>query len=94
MWPFMPSGGSHDDKGLIEATRIYLRNMIRRAKDPKFLSMPIKTVIGESVAKGWVTLWEPYRHVHDVNRKRLHDLYKDRALPVVPDWGGVSAVMP
>jgi glyoxylase-like metal-dependent hydrolase (beta-lactamase superfamily II) len=73
------------DKGLIEATRIYLRNMIRRAKDPEFLTMPIEAVIGDAVGKGWVTLWEPYRHVHEVNRKRLHELYKDQALPVVPD---------
>lgn len=48
------------DKGLIEATRIYLRNMIRRAKDPDFLTMPIKAVIGDSVSKGWVSLWEAY----------------------------------
>ena len=73
------------DKGLIDATQVYLRNMIRRAKDENFLTMPIETVIGESVGKGWVTLWEPYRHVHEVNRKRLHDLYKDKPLPVVPD---------
>ncbi len=73
------------DKGLIEATRIYLRNMIRRAKDPGFLDMPIEAVIGESLDKGWISLWEPYRHVHNVNRKRLHDLYKDRPLPVLPD---------
>ena len=73
------------DKGLIEATRIYLRNMVRRAKDEGFLEMPIEAVIGESLSKGWITLWEPYRHVHDVNRKRLYELYKDKPLPVIKD---------
>jgi glyoxylase-like metal-dependent hydrolase (beta-lactamase superfamily II) len=73
------------DKGLIDATRVYLRNMLRRAKDDDFLNLPLETPISESVAKGWVTLWEPYRHVHEVNRKRLHDLYKDKPLPVIPD---------
>jgi glyoxylase-like metal-dependent hydrolase (beta-lactamase superfamily II) len=73
------------DKGLIEATRIYLRNMIRRAKDPDFLNISLEAVIGVSLDKGWVSLWEPYRHVHEVNRKRLHDLYKDKPLPVLPD---------
>lgn len=72
------------DKGLMEATRIYLRNMVRRAKDLDFLTMPIETVISDSVAKVWVSLWEPYRHVHEVNRKRLHALYKDKPLPVIP----------
>jgi cyclase len=73
------------DKGLIAATRVYLRNMLRRAKNDDFINLPLEAVIGESVAKGWVTLWEPYRHVHEVNRKRLHDLYKDKPLPVIPD---------
>ena len=73
------------DKGLIEATRIYLRNMIRRSKDEGFLEMPIEAVIGELLSKGWISLWEPYRHVHEVNRKRLHDLFKDKPLPVLKD---------
>ena len=72
------------DKGLIEATRIYLRNMIRRAKDPDFLNISLEALIGVSLDKGWVSLWEPYRHVHEVNRK-LHDLYKDKPLPVLSD---------
>ena len=73
------------DKGLIEATRIYLRNMIRRAKDPDFLNISLEAVIGVSLDKGWISLWEPYRHVHEVNRKRLHDLYKDKPLPVLSE---------
>jgi cyclase len=73
------------DKGLIDATRIYLHNMLRKAKDNDFLNLPLEAVIGESVAKGWVTLWEPYRHVHEVNRKRLYDLYRDKPLPVTSD---------
>ena len=39
------------DKGLIDATRVYLRNMIRRAKDDGFLQMPIETVIAEVGSK-------------------------------------------
>jgi cyclase len=59
--------------------------MIRRAKDPDFLNISLEAVIGVSLDKGWVSLWEPYRHVHEVNRKRLRDLYKDKPLRVLPD---------
>jgi hypothetical protein len=43
-----------------------------------------EAVIGESIAEVWVTLWD--RHVHEVNSKRLHDLYKDTPLLAILDW--------
>jgi cyclase len=73
------------DKGLIDATAVYLKNMVKRAHNPDYLNTPIEAVISESVAKGWVSLWEPYRHVHEINLKRLQAQYKDKPLPVLKD---------
>jgi hypothetical protein len=37
--------------------------------------------IGESVAKGWVHHFEPYREVHQENLKAVHNYYKEKPLP-------------
>ncbi|AWC21821.1 Beta-lactamase precursor [Aminobacter sp. MSH1] len=76
--------GGYDDT-LIDATKIYLRNMTLRAKDADFLTMPLETAVEESLTKGWISVWKPYRHVHQSNLESLQEYYKDRPLPTLRD---------
>lgn len=50
-------GDVQENRRSLRGTRIYLRNMIRRAKDPDFLNISREAVIGVSLDKGWISLW-------------------------------------
>lgn len=73
-------GGGYD-KTFIDATSAYITAMLAHSHDKNFLSLPMEDFVGESVAKGWVHQFEPYRDVHAQNLKLVHDYWKDRPLP-------------
>jgi hypothetical protein len=57
--------------------------MLAHAKDEGFLTAKMEDVLGESVARGQVHPFEPYREVHQMNLKLVHEHYKDKPLPEV-----------
>ena len=68
-------------KGLIDATADYVGKLITKSHDKDFLKSSFQDFIRDSVKKGWVGIWKPYDHVHEINVKRIHKLYKDKPLP-------------
>jgi glyoxylase-like metal-dependent hydrolase (beta-lactamase superfamily II) len=73
------SGGY--DKTLIDATLSYVTKMLTNAHDADYLSGTMEDYIGDSAAKGWVHVFEPYRDVHTQNLKAVQDYWKDKPLP-------------
>lgn len=69
------------DKTFIDATANYIRRMLSRAHDEKYLEGKLEDYVGDSLEKGWVHLWEPYREVHQMNLKLVHEYYQDKPLP-------------
>jgi cyclase len=70
---------------LIDATRDYLRKLILHAHDPEYLNGTLEEYVGESVSKGWVSLWWAYREAHQTNLKRVSKVLRDHALPELPE---------
>jgi glyoxylase-like metal-dependent hydrolase (beta-lactamase superfamily II) len=70
-------------KTFIDATADYITKMLTRAKSPDYLSSPLDAYIGESVRKGWISLYEPYREVHKDNLKAVYEYFKDRRVPAI-----------
>jgi len=68
-------------KTLIDATRQYITRMVNRAHEEKYLESKLEEYIGDSIEKGWISLWEPYRDVHKMNLGLIHEYYKDKPLP-------------
>jgi len=68
-------------KTLIDATRQYITRMVNRAHEEKYLESQLEEYIGDSIEKGWISLWEPYRDVHKMNLGLIHEYYKDKPLP-------------
>ena len=68
-------------KTFIDTTVDYITKMLSRAKDQGYLDSPLEAYIGDSVKKGWISLYEPYRDVHKDNLKAVHEHYKDKSLP-------------
>jgi len=73
------SGGY--DKTFIDATIGYVSKMLAHSHDKDFLDGKMEDYVGESLAKGWVHLFEPYRDVHKQNLKLVSDYWKSRPLP-------------
>jgi cyclase len=71
------------DKTLIDATESYVSRMLNKSHDADYLNGTMEDYIGDSVAKGWVHLYEPYRDVHKQNLKLVHDYWKIRPLPQI-----------
>jgi hypothetical protein len=71
------------DKGLIDATVDYLQKMLQRAHDTDYLAGTLEDYLADSLARGWVHAYEPYRAVHEMNLQLVHDYYQDRPLPDV-----------
>lgn len=69
------------DKTFIDATVDYISQVLTRAHEPNYLSGTMEEYLAESVARGWVHLYEPYRAVHEMNLQLVHAYYKDRPLP-------------
>jgi glyoxylase-like metal-dependent hydrolase (beta-lactamase superfamily II) len=65
----------------IDATTGYITRMVLRSQDRNYLNSPLENYIGESVKKGWISLYEPYREVHADNLKAVHKYWGKRKLP-------------
>lgn len=70
---------------LIDATTEYLRKLIRHAHDADYLNGALESYVGDSVQKGWVSIWWAYREAHDTNLKRISKALRDQPLPELPD---------
>jgi len=71
------------DKTLIDATIDYVTKMLQRSQDPNYLDGSMEDYIGDSVKKGWVQMFEPYRDVHTQNLKTVSDYWKGKELPAI-----------
>jgi cyclase len=54
-------------KGLIRATQDYLRVLQRGRDEPDLRDAPLRELVADSLAAGWITYFEPYEHVHRAN---------------------------
>lgn len=70
---------------LIDATMDYLRQLVLRAHDPDYLNGTLEDYVGDSVKKGWVSIWWAYREAHQTNLKRVSKTLQNHALPNLPD---------
>jgi cyclase len=70
---------------LIDATTDYLRKLVLHAHDANYLSGSLEEYVGDSVKKGWVSIWWAYREAHENNLKRVSKVFRDHALPELPD---------
>lgn len=68
-------------KTFIDATADYIVRMVRRSHDKNYLKSPLEDYIGDSVKKGWISLYEPYREVHMDNLKAVHKHWGSKTLP-------------
>jgi cyclase len=87
---FYPNHGDPDvirkggyGKTFIDATSNYITAMLMHSHDADFLSLPVEALVGESLAKGWVHAFEPYRDVHTQNLQGVAKYWKDRPLPAL-----------
>jgi cyclase len=64
------------DKSFIDATTDYVTNLINGAKKKNFLDEPLEAFIGKALGRCDVSLFEPYREVHEANK-----------LGALPVWG-------
>jgi glyoxylase-like metal-dependent hydrolase (beta-lactamase superfamily II) len=71
-------------KTLIDATAGYLRQLVMHAHDPDYLKGTLEDYIGDSIQKGWVSIWWAYRDAHAQNLERMAAAWKDKALPDLP----------
>ena len=78
--PFVIKRGGYEIT-LIDATIDYLSKMLSRAHNKDYLGGRIEDYIGDSVSKGWIRYFEPYREVHEHNLKTIHEYYNTRKLP-------------
>ena len=75
--PAVIAAGGYD-KTLIDATMDYIGKMLARVHDPGYLDSAMEDYIGDSLARGWVHAFEPYRQVHQMNLKLVHEHYEDK----------------
>ncbi len=68
-------------KTLIDATANYLRKLVAHAHDPDYLKGTLEDYVGDSVQKGWVSIWWAYHDAHTQNLQRMSEAWKDKALP-------------
>jgi cyclase len=68
-------------KTLIDATTNYLRKLVGHAHDADYLKGTLEDYAGDSVQKGWVSIWWAYRDAHARNLERMEAAWKDKALP-------------
>jgi glyoxylase-like metal-dependent hydrolase (beta-lactamase superfamily II) len=91
VYRILPNHGNPDvisrggyETTLIDATQDYLRNLIQRAHDANYLSGTLEDYVGDSVKKGWVSIWWAYRDAHESNLKTVSKAFRDRSLPELP----------
>jgi cyclase len=71
-------------KTLIDATMSYLRKLVARAHDPDYLKGTLEEYVGDSVQRGWVSIWWAYHDAHRQNLEKVATAWKDKALPNLP----------
>jgi hypothetical protein len=49
--------------------------------DADYLKGTLEDYVGDSVQKGWVSIWWAYRDAHKQNLERMEAAWKDKALP-------------
>ena len=69
---------------LIDATLDYLRKVILRSHDPDYASGSLEDYVGDSVNKGWVSIWWAYREAHKDNLSKVAEALRDEPLPELP----------
>lgn len=68
-------------KTFIDAVAEYDRNMLRHVHDADYLDMSIEEAIPNALATGAVSIWEPYRIVHQMNLELMLDHWQHRTVP-------------
>jgi hypothetical protein len=53
-------------------------SLLTKSHDSDFLKGTMEDYVGDSAAKGWIHLFEPYRDVHSQNLKLVHDYWTNR----------------
>ncbi len=66
--PNIIEAGGYDRK-FITATKDYIDNMVEGAPKPGFLDRPLEDFAGKALHKCIVSLFEPYRDVHEFNKQ-------------------------
>ena len=84
----LPNHGNPDviahggyQKTLIDATLSYLRKVIVRSHDPDYLQGTLEDYVGDSVNKGWVSIWWAYREPHKANLSKVSEAFRNRPIP-------------
>ncbi|HEX2789673.1 MAG TPA: MBL fold metallo-hydrolase [Steroidobacteraceae bacterium] len=70
---------------LIDATLDYLRKVITRAHDPDYLQGTLEDYVGDSVSKGWVSIWWAYYEPHKANLSKVSQALRNKPLPDLPE---------
>jgi cyclase len=66
---------------LIDATLSYLRKVITRSHDPDYLHGSLEDYVGDSVEKGWVSIWWAYYEPHQLNLAKVSEALRNKPLP-------------
>ena len=66
---------------LIDATLDYLRKVISRSHDPDYLQGSLEDYVGDSVNKGWVSIWWAYHEPHKANLVKVSEALRNERLP-------------
>ena len=69
---------------LIDATLDYLGKVILRSHDPDYTSGTLEDYVGDSVTKGWVSIWWAYREAHEHNLSKVSQALGHEPLPELP----------
>jgi cyclase len=70
---------------LIDATLSYLRKVILRSHDPDYLQGTLEDYVGDSVKKGWVSIWWAYYAPHKENLSKVSEALRNKPLPDLPN---------
>lgn len=66
------------NKTLVDAAIDYIDRMLTQCHEPGFVTRTMEEMIGDSVEKGWVHAYEPYRDVHAQNVKLVDEYYRSK----------------
>lgn len=72
-------------RGLIDATRSYVRALVERSHDANFRQQPLESFIGPALERGDVSLWWAYRDAHAHNVEAVEKAWRDRPIPAFDD---------
>ena len=71
-------------KSLITATREYISRMMAGVGNPDYLTGKMEIYIKDSVAKGWISAFEPYRAIHQHNLQSIYNHHHGIPLEFAP----------